>query len=80
MRPLAEGIQELLDHVNPLVEDRLVNPGDDLLSILANGEKTGEMTREEVVANAVLILFAGHETTISLICNGTLALGNHPDQ
>lgn len=79
MRPLAEGIQELLDYVNPLVEDRLVNPGDDLLSILANGEKTGEMTREEVVADAVLILFAGHETTINLICNGTLALGNHPD-
>jgi len=80
MRPLAEGIQELLDYVTPLVEDRLVNPGDDLLTILANGEKTGEMTREEVVANAVLILFAGHETTINLICNGTLALGNHPDQ
>jgi len=80
MRPLAEGIQELLDYVTPLVEDRLVNPGDDLLTILANGEKTGEMTREEVVANAVLILFAGHETTINLICNGTLALGNHLDQ
>ena len=80
MRPLAVGIQELMDYITPLVEERLVNPSDDLLSILANGEKTGEMTREEVVANAVLILFAGHETTINLICNGAMALGNHPDQ
>ena len=80
MRPLADGIQELIDYVDPLVEERLANPGDDLLSILANGEKTGEMTREEVVANAVLILFAGHETTINLICNGALAFGNHPGQ
>ena len=44
MRPLADGIQELIDYVDPLVEERLANPGDDLLSILANGEKTGEMT------------------------------------
>ena len=38
------------------------------------------MTREELVASAVWILFAGHETTINLICNGTLVLGIHPDQ
>jgi len=37
------------------------------------------MTREELVASAVLILFAGHETTINLICNGTLFLSSHPD-
>ena len=35
---------------------------------------------EELVASAVLVLFSGHETTINLICNGTLVLGSHPDQ
>ena len=39
MRPWAEGTHELLDYVTPLVEDRLDNPCDDLLSILAYGDK-----------------------------------------
>ena len=48
--------------------------------MLASGEKRGVYRREEVVANAVLLLLAGHETTINLICNGTLAFIRHPDQ
>ena len=51
-----------------------------VLSVLASGEKRGVYRREEVVANAVLLLLAGHETTINLICNGTLAFIRHPDQ
>lgn len=50
------------------------------VGLLANGEKTGAYTRDQVVSNAVLLLLAGHETTINLICNGTKAFIEHPEQ
>ena len=80
MQPLADGIKGLLDYLSPIVDERVKNPGDDLLSVLAIGEKKGIYNRQEVLANAILLLLAGHETTINLICNGTLALIQHPDQ
>ena len=80
MRPTAEAIRGLVEYLSPLIEERLARPGDDLLSVLASGEQRGVYRREEVVANAVLLLLAGHETTINLICNGTLAFIRHPDQ
>jgi cytochrome P450 len=80
MKPLAEGMRGMIDYVSPLVDERIVNPGDDFISILASGEKKGVFTRHEVLVNTSLLLLAGHETTINLICNGTLAFLRHPDQ
>jgi cytochrome P450 len=80
MRMTGEAIHGLVEYLSPLIEQRLARPGDDLLSVLASGEQRGVYTREAVVANAVLLLLAGHETTINLICNGTLAFLRHPDQ
>ncbi|ETW98454.1 MAG: hypothetical protein ETSY1_18705 [Candidatus Entotheonella factor] len=80
MKPLTEGIQELQEYLGPIVGERIANPSDDLLSVLASGETKGVYSRDEVVANAILLLLAGHETTINLICNGTRAFIDHPDQ
>jgi cytochrome P450 len=80
MRPTGEAIAGLVEYFSSIVEERLARPGDDLLSVLASGEKSGAYTRNEVLANAVLLLLAGHETTINLICNGTLAFLRHPEQ
>ncbi|MEK7806954.1 MAG: cytochrome P450 [Chloroflexota bacterium] len=80
MEPLSEGIKGLQEYLEPIVEERFAKPGDDLLSVLVRGEKEGVFTRAEVLANAILLLLAGHETTINLICNGTLAFTRHPDQ
>src|ERR687895_359141 len=80
MQPLADGIKGLVEYLDPVVEERVKHPGDDLLSVLASGERKGIFTREEVLANAGLLLLAGHETTINLICNGTLAFVQHPEQ
>jgi cytochrome P450 len=80
MKPLSEGMRGMIDYVSPLVDERIVNPGDDFISVLAGGEKKGVFTRHEVLVNTSLLLLAGHETTINLICNGTLAFLQHPDQ
>ncbi len=80
MKPLAEGMQGMIDYVSPLVDERMVNPGDDFISTLATGEKKGVFTRHEVLVNTSLLLLAGHETTINLICNGTLSFLRNRDQ
>ena len=49
----------------------------DLVAAEADGER---LTRTEVIATAILLLFAGHRTTACLIANGFNALMRHPDQ
>jgi cytochrome P450 len=80
MKPLTEGMRGMIEYVSPLIDKRIVDPGDDFISVLARGEKQGVFTRHQVLVNTSLLLLAGHETTINLLCNGTLALTRHPDQ
>lgn len=77
---LHKAITTLVEYIDPVVEERLASPRDDLLSILSEGEKQGVICRDEVLGSALLLLAAGHHTTINLICNGTLALIRHPDR
>jgi cytochrome P450 len=77
---LTDGMKGMVDYVSPLVDERIVKPGDDFISVLASGEKKGVFTRHQVLVNTSLLLLAGHETTINLICNGTLSFIQHPDQ
>jgi cytochrome P450 len=80
MRLVAEGMKGMLDYVDPIVGERITNPKDDFISVLASGEKSGVFTRQQVLVNTSLLLVAGHETTINLICNGAMALLNNRDQ
>jgi cytochrome P450 len=61
----------------PASPDRPPGPADDLLSGLVAIE---ELSRDDLIATCVLLLVAGHETTVNLIANGTLALLRSPDQ
>jgi cytochrome P450 len=80
MREIGNAMRTFFEFITPLVEERKKNPGDDLISLLARGESDGVITREHLLQNASLLLVAGHETTINLICNGLLAFIQHPDQ
>lgn len=80
MRPLTQGMEGMIEYMSPLVDERIVNPGDDFISVLADGEKRGVLTRHQVLVNTSLLFFAGHETTINLLCNGALAFIRNPEQ
>lgn len=71
----------LLDYFTDLFERRRSQPGDDLLSSLLAAEADGEkLTQPELLANAILLLQAGHETTQDLLGSSQVALFRHPDQ
>jgi cytochrome P450 PksS len=64
-----------------LIKLRRTHPKDDLISALVKArEGNDHLTDDEIVAMVVLLLTAGHETTVNLIASGTLALLQHPDQ
>ena len=74
-------LSDVTDYLCDLYEQRKLRPTDDLLCALVNvGEHDGSLDRSELVANTVLLLAAGHETTTNLIGNGMLALLRHPAQ
>lgn len=57
------------------------NPGNDLISQLLLAEEHGDrLTEQELYGVVILMIIAGHETTVNLIGNGVLALLEHPEQ
>ena len=70
-----------LTYIRDLCRQRRADPQDDLISALARPDEDGQMlSEEELQGMVVLLLVAGHETAVSLISNGVLALLQHPDQ
>ncbi|GHF51125.1 cytochrome P450 [Streptomyces morookaense] len=67
----------LTSYLAELVTGKRAEPGDDILSDLARDE---DLSVEELVGIAFLLLFAGHETTANMLGLGTFALLEHPEQ
>jgi cytochrome P450 len=72
-----ETIAEMTGYLRTLVESG--SPGGLLARMLDPGEQGTACDLEEILANCVLLLFAGHETTSILIGNATLALLDRPE-
>ena len=72
---------ELSAYFRDLIAARRAQPGEDLLtSLITAADQEGRLSEDELIATCLLLLVAGHETTVNLIGNGTLALLNHRDQ
>ena len=72
--------EEFVSLMNELIRQRLAEPRQDLLSALLYAETQGEISREEVVASSIMLLNAGHESSVNGAGNGLLALLRHPRQ
>ena len=78
-RAAQDALIELTAFFRKTVEDRRRNKGNDLISLLIDIEEEGEvLTEEELYAQCIALLFAGHETTRNLIGNGMFTLLRHP--
>jgi cytochrome P450 len=68
-------------YLSALIETKRETPDDALISALIQEVDDGDrFSQAELVAMAMILLIAGHETTVNLIGNGVLALLSHPEQ
>ncbi|MEZ2659851.1 cytochrome P450 [Aneurinibacillus aneurinilyticus] len=71
----------LQDYFKELIKKCKRSPEEGLINQLINEEQQGDrLTDEEILATCILLVIAGHETTVNLISNSILALLNHPRQ
>ncbi|MXZ77615.1 MAG: cytochrome P450 [Acidimicrobiia bacterium] len=78
---LESAITGLNGYVAELIADRRRQPGDDLLSKLIAAEADGDaLTEPELIAMVENLLFAGHDTTRSMLMIGAALLLSHPEQ
>ncbi len=80
-RAAQDALINLTNYFRDTVGDRRRNKGNDLISLLIDIEEEGEvMTEDELYAQCIALLFAGHETTRNLIGNGMYTLLKNPEQ
>jgi cytochrome P450 len=74
-------LEAFVQYIKTLLADKRAHPGSDLTSGLVQVEERGDSLSEtELISTIFLLIVAGHETTVNLIGNGTLALLQHPEQ
>lgn len=81
MTRALESLDQIMALLRELYGQAHDEPKDDLFSAMATVvDEGGKLSREELFANTIILLAAGHETTTNLIGNGMLALLRHPEQ
>jgi cytochrome P450 len=74
-------LREAAEYLGRLADRKQADPGPDLMSHMVMVSEDGDqLSRKELIAMALLMLLAGHDTTVNLIANGTLALLGAPGQ
>ncbi|GHO85920.1 cytochrome P450 family protein [Dictyobacter formicarum] len=74
-------MEAFIHYIKTLVAVKRAQPGNDLISELVQVEESGDtLSENELLSTIFLLIVAGHETTVNLIGNGTLALLQHPEQ
>ncbi|WP_051254710.1 cytochrome P450 family protein [Halobacillus kuroshimensis] len=77
----VEDVEAFTLYLTDLFEKRRAHPREDLISYLLQTEDEGDqLSKNELYSMVVLLIIAGHETTVNLIGNTMYALFEHPDQ
>jgi cytochrome P450 len=77
----ARHTDEFVGYLDELFANRRAEPAEDLVTALLRAEDEGDhLSQNELYAMVVLLIVAGHETTVSLITNAVHALLTHPEQ
>ncbi|CAG7598950.1 Putative cytochrome P450 YjiB [Paenibacillus solanacearum] len=80
MAEKGQAIEQLNDYFARIVDERRVQPRDDLISLLLSAEIEGEkLTDKEILGFSTLLLAAGNETTTNLITNAVRLLTEKPE-
>ncbi len=75
------GRNEFAAFLQDQLKDRAANPRDDLLTGLMKAEADGDrLSPADVISSAIIMIVAGHATSVNMIGNGMLTLLRHPDQ
>ncbi|MGP4079893.1 cytochrome P450 [Pseudalkalibacillus sp. R45] len=81
LETVSDDIKDSGEYFQSLIQKRSTEPQDDLISGLIAVEESGDVLNEdEMVATCLLLMIAGHETTVNLITNGYYTLLKHPEQ
>ncbi|GCE30172.1 putative cytochrome P450 [Dictyobacter alpinus] len=79
-KQIMEFSRQIHEYMDELLQKLKANPGDNMLSgMLTTNDIDGPMSPRELISTAILLLIAGHETTVNLITNGTLAMLRSPE-
>lgn len=81
-REIAATFDAISDYMRRLIREKRRHPADDMLSGLAARGGRGRLAMGDIdlISTAILLLVAGHETTVNFITNGMLTLLRHPDE
>ena len=73
--------EDMIDYFRAAIREQQAHPRDGLVGALLRAEVDGDrFTEDEVIANCIVTMVGGQETTTNLIGNGVLTLLRHPDQ
>lgn len=76
-----EVVMDFIEYFKGVVEDRRVNPTDDIASVVANATMNGEpLSDTSIFGYYLIIATAGHDTTSNAVAGGMASLLKHPDQ
>jgi len=79
-RRAMTSVLEMIDYFRQIVPKRRLEQGSDMISLLLRAEEAGDVvTPDQVLANCVQLVFAGHETTRNLLANALYLLLTHPE-